>query len=165
MPEHKPGFDPLDATLDLQFSADNCSCQRIPQPPGTAYLFSGVRANVGLLSGGKCYFKVHIGQPLPVEVQSREGLKTSFQARIGISRLDIPVGHLGEVQPRFVLLLLHLQRGLQALERTSCSARCRQSTPGRTAAAARSSAWMGSSRMPSLSGPATSSPCSLTCRR
>eukprot|EP00798_Chlamydomonas_sp_ICE-L_P011771 gene11771-14920_t len=94
-------LEPLDANLELDFSEDRCSCQRMPGPPAVGYLFSGARANTGLASG-KCYFSVKLGQPMPVNVPStppgEPGLRTGFQARVGISRGDTPVNLLGECQ-------------------------------------------------------------------
>ena len=92
-------LDRLDATLDLNFSDGDCICSRMASPPGAAFLFSGARANTGLVSG-KCYFKVQVGPALPTGVRSVEGLRTDYQCRIGVSRANTPVGHLGEVSSK-----------------------------------------------------------------
>lgn len=68
---------------------------------GFGYMWSGARANVGMLYG-RYYFKVKIHEPLPTTpvpasgFETAEDVSTVCGARVGLSHATTAVGHLGD---------------------------------------------------------------------
>lgn len=92
-------LNPLDANLDFEFNANPNEYGTLSRG-GFGYMWSGARANLGI-TGGKFFFRVRVGEPLPVDVANQKpgiDLETSFVARLGVSSLRCDVGHLGEVR-------------------------------------------------------------------
>jgi hypothetical protein len=94
-------LNPLDCNLDIDLQDGNLTCSKLSNN-GFGYLWAGARGNVGMMEG-KAFFSVRVTQALPVNVQSKDDLSTAHIARVGLSRLQTPVGQLGEVRGRCLI--------------------------------------------------------------
>ncbi|GLI62665.1 hypothetical protein VaNZ11_005340, partial [Volvox africanus] len=89
-------LNPLDCNLDAVLSIDRLSTHTLSER-GCGYCWSGVRGNLGLFARGKYFFRVTVGPIRPVNVYNTTALTTASAIRVGVSRFQTAVEHLGEV--------------------------------------------------------------------
>ncbi|XP_071718334.1 uncharacterized protein, partial [Rutidosis leptorrhynchoides] len=95
---HHVVLNPADCDLDFNIEGNGLKGSALYEH-GFAYCWSGARANIGI-TGGRYCFSCKIVSAQNVDMEDTP-LDQQHLCRVGISRLNDPVGHLGETEHSF----------------------------------------------------------------